>query len=176
MFTWRLPSYQQKNSNLCHVQFGDNYSHGGRYLFEANRFMRLGDDPRYRTLRFGWRGWKYGSWGHTFLDTAFEGGAGYDSLSFDGAQRARYEFAVGWTLAIESVPGAKVTIEDAAGAEVFTGSVPASGKLAVPLVAYRRTRAGTSRLTPHTVAATKADWSVTRDVVMDGRKTLKLRP
>ncbi len=94
-------------TNLCHVQFGDNYSHGGHYGFEANEFIKLGNDPRYRTIRLGWNGWKYETFGHTFLDTAFQGGASFDSVSFDGAQRGRYDFSIAWTLGLKAPAGAR---------------------------------------------------------------------
>ncbi len=66
-------------SNLCNVRFGDNYGHGGRYHFLSNAFARVGNDPRYKTIRLSWDGWKYETSGHVFIDTEFEGGAGYDS-------------------------------------------------------------------------------------------------
>ena len=167
-------------SNLCHVQFGDNYSHGGRYRFHSDRFVRVGDDTRYRTIRMGWQGWKYESFGHVFRDTAFEGGAGFDRVSFDGTQRGRYEFDVAWTLAIDSVPGAKIAVRDAAGAEAFSGVAPADGKLAAPLVAYRRGRAGREPRGPYEVTAAKdaekGGWETTTEVEISGPTTVKLRP
>jgi len=163
-------------SNLCHVQFGDNYGHGGKHVFASNRLIKVGDDPRYRTIRLGWRGWRYESYGHTFIDTDFEGGAGYDSVSFDGAGRARYDFAVGWSLEIKASPGAEVSIKDNTGAQVFSSQVPQGGKLTVPLTQYIRTRDGKSMRTPHTVTVEKNGKTVTKQVTMDKAKSIQMRP
>jgi len=163
-------------TNLCHAQFGDNYSHGGRYLFQGSRFIKVGDDPRYRTIRLGWRGWKYESYGHTFIDTAFEGGAGYDSVSFDGTQRGRYEFAVAWTLTIETEAGAAVSVRDATDAEVLSTAAPPDGRLPAVLAEYVVTREGKARRTPHTVTVTKGGKRATKPVTMDANKTLSIRP
>jgi hypothetical protein len=161
-------------TNLCHVQFGDNYSHGGRHVFSGNRFVRVGDDPRYRTIRFGWRGWKYESYGHVFIDSAFEGGAGHDSVSFDGAQRARYDFAVGWTLEIRTTAGAAVTVRDGTGAEVCTGRAGEDGRIAVPLTGYVRTRAGREPRTPHSVTVEHGGKRVERQVTMDSMRSIEI--
>ncbi|MGB2824147.1 MAG: hypothetical protein WBF17_24450, partial [Phycisphaerae bacterium] len=80
-------------SNLVNVQFGDNYSCGGKYVFVSNTFARLAGDARYRTFRLGWKGWKYETFGHMLIDSKFEGGAGCDSVSFDGAAGGRYDFS-----------------------------------------------------------------------------------
>ncbi len=163
-------------TNLCHVQFGDNYSHGGRYRFEGNRFVKVGEDPRYRTIRMGWRGWKYESFGHRFIDTAFEGGASFDSVSFDGTRAGRYGFAVGWTLELQTTPDAKVTLRDARGATEWAGRAPADGSLALPLTQHHRTREGKALETPHTVTAEKNGKSVTKAVTMDMRRRVQIRP
>jgi len=159
-------------SNLCHVQFGDNYSHGGRYTFQGNTFIRTGDHARYRTIQLGWRGWKYETYGHTFADTAFEGGAGYDRAAFEGTRRGRYDFAVAWTLQLTAPAGAAVTIKDKTGAGVFSARAAEGATLAVPLVHYVRTREGRALHTPHTVTVAKDGKTATRQVTMDGRKSL----
>jgi len=161
-------------TNLCHVQFGDNYSHGGRYLFTANRFVRTGNDPRYEMIRFGWRGWKYGSYGHAFIDSEFEGGAGYDHVSFDGGRIGRYDFAVGWSIDIAAAPGARVLIRDRSGGQVFAGPVPQEGCVSVPLVQYTQNRAGKTSVTPHTVTVQKNGKTVSQKVTIDQRRPLEM--
>ena len=58
-------------SNICHVRFGDNYGHGGKYMLRRNSLIRTGSDPRYRTIRLGWAGWRHDSYGHVFIDSEF---------------------------------------------------------------------------------------------------------
>lgn len=161
-------------TNLCHIQFGDNYSHGGRYALSGNRFVRLGDDPRYRTIRLGWRGWKHETFGHTFLDSEFEGGAAHNSVSFDGQQSGRYDFGVAWTLEIKVNPKAMIAIADGTGEAVFTGEAPAKGIVSVPLVQYTRTRRGRRALTPHTVTARSGGKTATRNVTMDRKRSIDM--
>lgn len=162
-------------TNLGHVQFGDNYGHGGLYHFLSNTFVKVGDDPRYRTIRLGWRGWKYGTFGHLFIDTEFRGGAGYGSVSFDGAGSGRYDFSVGWQLRIRITPGAMVSIKDKAGQEVFSGEVPQDGEISVPLIQYVQERDGKTMLTPHTVTIEKNGRAATREVTMDKEQEIRIR-
>ena len=161
-------------TNLCHVQFGDNYSHGGRHLFASNRFVRTGADPRYEMIRLGWRGWKYGSYGHTFIDSEFEGGAGYDRASFDGGRSGRYDFGVGWSIDITTAPGAKVLIRDRTGAQVFAGPVPQEGCVSAPLVQYTQNRAGKTSATPHTVTVQMNGKAVSQKVTMGQKRRLEI--
>ena len=162
-------------SNLTNVQFGDNYSTGGKYRFLANTFVRAEADPRYRTFRLGWNGWKYETYGHVFVESTFAGGAGYDSVSFDGAGRARYDFAVGWVLTLTTAPGAKVTVTDKTGAEAYAGTA-AEGKAAIALAEYVRSRDGKAPRTPHAVTVEVGTRRTTRTVTMDRSQELVVRP
>ncbi len=161
-------------TNLCHVQFGDNYSHGGRYTFEANDFIKVGDDPRYRTIRLGWKGWKYETFGHLFLDTAFKGGASYDAVSFDGAQRGRYNFSVAWTLTLKAPAGAEVAVKNKAGEECFREKVPHDSTLRIPITECLRTRDGKTVLSPHTITVTHGAKTITRQMAIDKPTSLDL--
>jgi len=162
-------------SNVRHVQFGDNYSHGGRYDLEDNTFVKLGRDPRYRTIRFGWHGWRYGSWGHVFTDTVFQDGAGFDSISFDGAAGGRYDFAVRWTLKLRTAPGAAVIVRDREGREAFSGTVGREGSVAIPLTQYVRSQRAREDRTPHTVTVTRGGATSVRKVAIDGPKEIDAR-
>jgi len=150
-------------SNILNVRFCDNYSHGGKYRFVGNRFARVGEDKRYQTIVMGFRGYKYPSFGHTFIDSEFEGGASYDCADFRGQRGVQFDFFVGWTLNITAKPGERAQVTDREGKEVFSGTVPADGKLAVPLLAYRRNAEGKTALTPHVVTIGAARKSVTMD-------------
>ena len=61
-------------SNICNVRFGDPYSVGGTYRLVGNTFVRIGRNPRYKTIRVGYR--SRPTSGHVFLDCRFERGAG----------------------------------------------------------------------------------------------------
>ena len=161
-------------SNLCNVRFGDNYGHGGRYHFLSNAFARVGNDPRYKTIRLGWQGWNYETFGHVFIDTEFEGGAGYDSVSFDGAGRARYDFSVGWQLGVKTAGGAKISITDNNGDRVFSGQVPAKGAMSIPLIQYVQKRDGRVVQTPHTVTIEKDGKTETTVVTMDKARRIEM--
>ncbi len=163
-------------TNLGHVQFGDNYSHGGRYTFRGNTFGKVGSDRRYKTIRFGWRGWKYGSSGHAFIATRFEGGAGYDSVSFDGGRTEPYDFTVGWDLTVRAPPDARVVVKDRTGAAVFSADVSPSGRIVASLAEYRRTRKGKTRLTPHTLSVATAEGATTRKVAVRRNMTIEVKP
>ncbi len=163
-------------SNLVNVQFGDNYSCGGKYRFVSNTFARLGGDARYRTFRLGWKGWKYETFGHVLIDSKFEGGAGYGSVSFDGAGRGRYGFSVAWRLLIHTDPGAAVTIADRTGAEVFTGTAGPDGKAAAVLVQHTYRRSGKTPHTPHTVTVSAGGRATTQEVVMNANREVRISP
>lgn len=162
-------------SNLCHVRFGDNYGHGGRYRLIGNRFVKVGDDPRYKTIRLGWQGWKYETFGHVFVDSVFEGGAAYDSVSFDGIQNGRYSFSVGWQLDLKTIPGAAVRIKDRTGAEVSSGRARGSGKMSFMLFEYSRERGGRTMLTPHTVIVERDGGSTSKSVLMDRKREIEIK-
>ena len=79
------------------------------------------------------------------------------------------DFSIGWTVTLRTAPGAKVTITDKSGAQVFTGKADATGKLDVKLLQLTRKAIGTENKvetihhTPHTVT-----------VEAGGRKTDKI--
>lgn len=113
---------------------------------------------------------------HLFINTELRGGAGYGSVSFDGAGSGRYDFSVGWQLRIRTSPGARVSIKDKAGAEVFSGEIPSDGEISVPLIQYVQERDGETMLTPHTVTVSRRGRTVARDVTMDRNRTIMVAP
>ena len=163
-------------SNLVNVQFGDNYGCGGKYRFVSNTFARLDGDARYRTFRLGWKGWKYETFGHAFIDSKFEGGADYDSVSFDGAARGRYDFSVAWRLVVHTDPGAEVVIADRTHAEVFSGRAGPDGKATAALVQHTYRRGGKTPHTPHTVTVSAGGRATTQEVVMNADREVRISP
>ncbi|MBM4044947.1 MAG: hypothetical protein FJ279_07530 [Planctomycetes bacterium] len=163
-------------TNIQHVQCGDSYGFGKHYRFLSNTFVRTGNDPRYKTIRLGWQGWKYESFGHLFIDTKLEGGASFESVSFEGARAARYDFAVGWRLEIQTEPGASVAITDNSAATVFSGNAPHDGTLTVPLIQFVCKPDGKVARTPHTVSVSRHGRTARREVTLDKSQTVEVRP
>ena len=155
-------------SNFANFNLQDTYGASQNYDFVGNTFVKVGDRADYATIR-AVRG--YPSTGHVFTDTTFEGGA-----SFDAARvRNTDDFTVRWTLTIAAPSGAAVSVKDANNREVFTGKVPADGKLAVPLVQYDRKGTEKTVVTPHTVTVTLGGRTVTKTVTMDAKKSIRIR-
>jgi hypothetical protein len=165
-------------SNFANVNCGDSYGVGMNCRFVGNTFRRVGQRSGYFTIRH-LQG--YASTGHVFVDSKFEGGAGYDAVSIRDCDG----FSVAWTLTVKTVPGAEVTVQDNAGKQVFAGHASAEGLATAELVEY--TRAGTQKRlhTPHTVRRTAEENVPVRHVgrpfravatARKGRPTGKLFP
>jgi len=165
-------------SNTCNVRLGESYGLGSNARFVANTFVREGEDPRYATVRIGF--WDKPTVGHVFLDSRFEGGAGYDRVRFE-AEGPR-ELAVQWTVEVKVLdpekrprPGARVTIADKAGKEVFAGETDAEGCARAPLTQYVHTPEGKSPHTPHTVKVAGAGFKAAETTVtIDGTKSIEV--
>ena len=158
-------------SNICNVTLGDGYCpRSFNKHFIGNRFVKVGSDPRYCTIRCGATGYPVS--GCKFLDSTFEGGAGYDRVKYRGG--GQREFSVGWTLTLEVAPGGKVAIKDKTGKEVFRGTLPREGKLEVPLLEYVQKRDARTALTPHTVTVESAGATAKRTVTMDRKRTYRI--
>ena len=153
-------------SNFANFSLKDNYGTAQNYRFVGNTFVKVGDRADYATI-VGRAG--YVSSGHVFLDTKFEGGAGFDRVR--GLNQD--DFEVQWTLTVEATANAGVAITDADGKEVFKGTVGAAGTLDVPLTEFKLKALKKTPMTPHTVTVTAAGRTVTKTVTMDGAKMLK---
>jgi hypothetical protein len=140
-------------ANTTNIQFGDSYGFGGRHEFVDTTLARLGADPRYRTIRMGWQGLPKSTYGHTFLDTRFEDGASYDSVSFDGAPSGRYDFTAEWRLTLTVSDLALVRIVDLLGQTVFDSALP-GGTNSLALKQFRRSPSGKLFMTPHRITVT----------------------
>jgi hypothetical protein len=152
------------------VRFGDNYAHGGKYDLIENRYERIGNDPRYATIKLGWDGWDRSSHGHRFLDSEFGPGASHESVAFEGAGTARLGFTVLWSLWVGTDPGASISVQDVRGEEVemYGGGTA--------LRQYDRDAHGTTLYTPHRVTVDNRACDVmTRSVTMDRPRHLTMR-
>ncbi len=155
-------------SNFANFSLKDTYGTSQNYRFVGNTFVKVGDRADYATIQ-GRRG--YTASGHVFLDSEFEGGAGYDQirdLNLDS-------FEVQWTLTVEAPAGAEVTIRDAAGSQAFAGKISTGGKLNVPLTEYRYEALKRTKTTPHTVTVTSAGRVITKTVTMDAKKSIRIQ-
>ena len=103
---------------------------------DLQEFERLGEDPRYATIKLGWEGWNFDTYGHTFVDSMFEGGASHEAVAFEGADGSRQGFTVMWTLHLLADPGAQATISDRLGRTVVRQRL-ADGTLDVALEEVR---------------------------------------
>ncbi|HUV38473.1 MAG TPA: hypothetical protein VMY39_02620, partial [Planctomycetota bacterium] len=183
-------------SNACNVRLAESYGASGNQRFVANTLVRVGNDPRYHTVRCGW--WVMPTTGNLFVDTTFKGGAGFDKVSFEGGPwklsekdarthghlKGERDFTVQWTLTVTTVPGAKITIKDGKGEEVFTGAAGLDGKTTAVLSQYTQVGRGAKgegavpsdsekiSHTPHTVTVEKDGRTVTRTVDMTAKKEL----
>ncbi|HUU43668.1 MAG TPA: fibronectin type III domain-containing protein, partial [Planctomycetota bacterium] len=183
-------------SNACNVRLAESYGASGNQRFVGNTLVRVGNDPRYHTVRCGW--WVMPTTGNLFVDTTFKGGAGFDKVSFEGGPwklsekdarthghlKGERDFTVQWTLTVTTVPGAKITIKDGKGEEVFTGAAGLDGKTTAVLSQYTQVGRGAKgegavpsdsekiSHTPHTVTVEKDGRTVTRTVDMTAKKEL----
>jgi len=116
-----------------------------------------------------------------FRDTEFVGGASFDDA---GARMGGYgvpapdndhfSWFVDWTLTVSGAPGAAVSIVDATGATVFSGTLDDAGKAEMPLSQARyygpkyASTVSKDVLTPHLVTV----GGVTQSVTMDAKQAI----
>lgn len=170
-----LPIHYENNvllSNTCNVRFGDGYGVGSNHQFVGCRFVRLGDDPGYKTFAFGYR---YSPCKrHILLDCVFENGASPDSVEW-GGKAADEDFTVQWTVEIKTAPGATVTVKDKNSGKVFEGTADGSGLARAPLSQYIQRPTGKTMLTPHTITAARSGRTASTTATVDRPQTVLLR-
>ncbi|MFB3893834.1 MAG: hypothetical protein ACE15C_17620 [Phycisphaerae bacterium] len=181
-------------SNFCNVVLGDSYGVGCNSRFVNNTFIRLGERADYRTIQCGY--WILDSVGHIFLDSKFEGGAGYDKVKFNGGMvklsesdakkypdaKGNRDFTVEWTISLVTAAGAKVTAKDKDGKEVFSGTADKDGKLDIPLAQCKYDAPGglpegqfkKVELTPHTIIVEKDGKTASKTVTADKKQQVEI--
>ena len=140
-------------SNFANFNMQDTYGVSINYRFVGNTFVRVGERPDYATIRARE---VRPSRGHMFLNSRFEGGAGYELIDIG----AEDEFTVQWLYELEAPAGARVTILDAHGSQAFDGESGEEGKVSVPLTHFHQKGPERELKTPYTVT-----------VVADGETT-----
>lgn len=159
-------------SDVAHLLLGgDYYDPGSHSRFRRNHFVRVGARADYQLIRIGHYGAQT-STDHLLVDSRFTGDTGYGRCTFHGT--GTRDFSVGWTLTVRTTPGASVTIADSTGAVVFRGMADSTGAAATELIQYRRTAAGTTSRTPHTVTVTSGSATATRTPTVDRTMTLDI--
>ncbi len=181
------PIYYRNNrfiSNLVLVQFGDSYGKGNNHHFENCEFVRIGNDPRFRTFGFGGA---FFNLGHVIVDGRFSGGARADDVQWTETASLS-DYAIAWSLNVKTAPGARVVVKDSTGAVVHDVAASAEGTLSLPLIecvirplewqpssspeqlvaVVKKGEHVRDPRTPHTVTATIDGKDVTKTVQMNG--------
>ena len=155
-------------TNINHVAFGSRYATGSNHHFYNCRFVKVGNDPRYKTFR--WSN-AHPCKNHIVRDAVFEGGAGLESIHFGDGD---HDLTVQWTLTVKTAPGAKVTIKDKTGEEVFSGTADDKGLVSAPLSQYRHAAKGKTFFTPHTVTVGKDGRQTTKKVTVAAKEQVAI--
>ena len=145
----QLPIYYNNNtflSNYGIIQLGDSYGMGGNHQFRNSKFVKLGNNPNYKTVRIGF--WTWHSIGNLFIDTKLEGGANFDDFGVSGS--GNIDFSVGDSMylvikdsAHQIIANQVVEISDSYG-KSFSGMTDSLGKIKVEIVKYTFTKTGTN--------------------------------
>ncbi|MBN1670496.1 MAG: hypothetical protein JXR37_05665 [Kiritimatiellae bacterium] len=154
-----LPVYYTRNvliTDQRHVCLGDDYGTGSNQHVVDSRLVRLRGAAGYRLVTFD----SGTSKNNTIRNPILENGADPEQVTM---RSGTHEFALEWTLSLEAAAGTAVRVTDAAGATAFTGAVAGDGTLDVVLSEYRRTPAGKTMLTPHTVTVGGSAKALTMD-------------
>ncbi len=160
-------------SNFINVLIGEDYGIGCNAVFKGCTFVREGPAySDYRTIQIGF--WDKDTHGHTFIDSTFEGGAGYDKVKFAG-NGIRREFQVGWTLTVKTAPGANVRIADKDGKEVAAGTADADGQMSAAVIEYVHTPDGKQPQGPYKVTVAKDGKAASADVNVVRKMQVEVR-
>jgi hypothetical protein len=158
-------------SNFINVRFGESYSQGSNSEFYDNTFVKVGPNrPDYLTVLCGW--YTGDCSGHVLYDTAMEGGASFDHVAFDGL--GNRDFAVGWTLTVETEPGATVTVWDKTDQQVYQDTADENGVASTRLLEFFQDPFGRTYYTNHTVRAELGAISAETVINLDKTTTIQL--
>jgi hypothetical protein len=76
---------------------------------------------------------------------------------------------------VKSAAGARISITDSEGTQVYRGHVPASGSISLPLIQYVQQRDGQVVHTPHTVTVQKDGKTKRTVVAMDKARRIEMQ-
>ena len=160
-------------SNIRNIHFGDGYGIGCNHHFIDCRFVRLGANEDYHT--FSWRQTHGPSYNHVVRDCTFEGGAGLDKVRW-GYAKWQQDFTVEWTLSVRTATGAKITVKDGTGTEVFSGKADQKGGASVALPQYKASTKSRTDYNPYTVIVEKNGRTATKSITVDKKQEVEIRP
>ena len=127
-------------SNWGNVVLADDYGNSNGYpQFIRNTFRKQDAHANYRTVKSDYKG--YVSTG-VFINNRNEGGAAIDSIDMQFDSSKLKDVAVGWEYGLtvkaggSAAAGASVKIFDNTGAEVFSGTTDAGGRISANLIDY----------------------------------------
>ncbi len=109
---------------------------------------------------------------NVFITKGRDRGTGYGRARFIGT--GERGFSVGWTLTVQTAPGAAVTITDRAGKQVFAGEADAQGVVRAELLQFTQWPDKKAIHTPHTVTAAKDGETAKRQVEMNSLTSIEL--
>ncbi len=156
-------------SNFTNYSMKDTYGYSVKYLFIENTFVKVGSRNDYVTIKSN-EG--YRSTGHVFLDSEFEGGAGYFVISM--SDWSSDDFTVKWTLKINAPEGTQIRIIDKNEVEVFGGMVGAENELSAILTQFYRLKQEATEYSPHRILAIVANDIIDTTIFMDSKKEIDL--
>jgi hypothetical protein len=161
-------------SNFCHVLLGEPYGSGHSTRFVGNTFERVGDLDRYRFVQIG-----HGDQvctNNRFVDSVFGEGVRPDAIRWEGREDAPRSFDIGWTLTVETRPGAGVTVRNQAGEEVASGVADSGGRFTADVLQWTFANGGATQHAPHEVTVTHAGRTTAQSTTVDRPTTLTLKP
>jgi hypothetical protein len=141
------PVFYRNNTfiaNNNHLRFGDSYASGGNHRFEHCRFIKIGNDARFRTIVIGF--WIWDTFGNRIIDPVLEGGADLQNPLLEGTGKC--DFSVGHFLQIAAkdtsgalIPLAAVEVYDNTGMTAAT-TTDGGGSAALELLEYTFSNSG----------------------------------
>lgn len=157
-------------SNFCNVRLGEEYGRGVNAHFVNNTFVREGTREGYATIHCGYG--NFNNYGNVFAGSRFEGGAGYDRVTWDTP--GRNQFATGRAIKVKTAPGATVTL--AGGEAPISVTADKHGIATVPVVEQAYTPAEKHDIAPpDKITATLGDKTVEAPLPAGGAIELSLK-
>ncbi|MCK5742682.1 MAG: hypothetical protein KAH48_10720, partial [Chlorobi bacterium] len=156
-------------SNFTNYSMKDTYGYSNNYIFENNLFVKIGDRDDYATIRSN-EG--HASRGAVFIDSEFEGGAGFHTANM--SDYSSDNFTVKWTLTVEGKTGAEISIIDNLENEVYIGSISEGTTLQTLLTEFFREKSDITLHTPHKLIAVFDGKTEEHEFTMDSMKTIYL--
>jgi len=156
-------------SNFINYSMKDTYGYSMNYLFTNNTFVKVGDRADYTTIN-SHEG--YSSKGAVFIDTKFEGGAGFNNIYM--SNYSEDEFTVKWTLLINSPQGTEIRIKDKDDNDVVNTVIDESRQFKTVLTEFKQVQDNRLYSSPYAIIAHYQEREKDLDIDMNASKTITL--